>query len=71
MGVISKVHIEWNPPVTLDDFGRDAWPRFRVVLPYGMDPIDQFVYKKVPFDGFNVDGTPALASGKQADEGKK
>ena len=43
---VNKVHIQWRPAVKL----KDGKPRFEA----GIMP---FVFEKIPFAGYNVDGT--------------
>ena len=62
-GVINKVHVNWDKRLRWAKIeGRET----AVPIPApGMVPSDMYTYDRVPFDGFNVDGTEVSKSGKQ------
>ena len=51
--VVNKVHVQWSPAVTWED----GKPRFAA----GVKP---FVFEKIPFEKYNVDGSKAKKKGK-------
>lgn len=51
--VVNKVHVQWAPTVKLED----GKPRFNP----GSTP---FIFEKIAFEGYNVDGTIAARKGK-------
>lgn len=45
--VVNKVHVRWNPSVKWGDDGKAIYP----------DEMPPFVFEKIPFVGYNLDGT--------------